>query len=127
MRCNILALACLCVSMVAGCAGEQRAPSYPISGEVTIGGKPVQQGLITFRPADEARDVEEGAITDGRYEFNVSAGPKKVEIQSFEATGPEFDGKPTLVQVLDPKYNRESKNTVTIAAEKGGKYDFKLD
>jgi hypothetical protein len=125
-RC-LLAMVCVGLSMLSGCAGEQRATSYPISGEVTVAGKPIQQGLITFRPADDPRDVEEGEIKDGKYAFSVSAGPKKVEFKAFEPNGPVFDGKPSLEQVLDAKYNTESKHTVTIEAEKDGKYDFKLD
>lgn len=118
---------CLTLPLAGGCGGTPRATAYPISGEVTIAGTPVKQGRITFRPADDPRDAEEGDIVDGKYAFKVSAGPKKVEILSYEAKGPEFEGKPGLIQVLDPKYNTESQNTVTIEAVKDGKYDFKLD
>lgn len=42
-------LVCLCC-LVAGCSSEP--PIYPLSGKVTLGGKPYERLLVYFRPID---------------------------------------------------------------------------
>lgn len=46
----------------AGCGGPRLAP---VSGRVTVGGKPVPEGVVMFHPADGPTAV--GAIKDGAY------------------------------------------------------------
>jgi hypothetical protein len=52
-----------------------------VSGEITYEGKPVEDGYITFTPADGKGTDAGGPITSGRYRITkVPPGPKVVKV-----------------------------------------------
>jgi hypothetical protein len=74
---GLLALLCLLAALPAGC---ERQPGYPMAtatGTVTIGGKPVPRGYITFSPTGNGAGPVVGApIENGRYRCTqVPRGP----------------------------------------------------
>jgi hypothetical protein len=72
-----------------GC--DNRPARQPISGTVTVDGKPLYYGTITFEP--EVRGPRAAAsIRDGKYEIESSRGP--------------LSG-PTLVVIRSPKFPHE--------------------
>lgn len=65
--------------LAAGCA----KPAGSVSGEVTLDGKPVKSGQITFTPADGQGPIVGGPVTDGKFAVNnVPTGSKVVSVQS---------------------------------------------
>src|SRR5437660_1614514 len=68
----------LTVIFLSGC-GDKRVP---VKGTVTLDGKPVAEGSITFQPADGVGPGTGGKIKDGHYELTGPAaavpGNKKV-------------------------------------------------
>jgi hypothetical protein len=59
--CGFVALAVLLVTSASGCGGGKGN----VSGEVTVGGKPLPMGIITFTPATGSAVSAE--IVDGKY------------------------------------------------------------
>lgn len=87
-------LCCLGLGAVlAGCgnskySGEKR---FPLAGEVTFEGEPIDVGSISFIPAEGKGRPSGGVITDGKYtvpeEKGANAGPHRVEIRWLKRTG----------------------------------------
>jgi hypothetical protein len=101
----------LAVGLTVGCGG---GPRYgEVSGTVTYDGKPVEQGSITFLPADGRGPDAGGAIKDGQYTAKkVPSGAMKVVINGAKITGkkkmyddPKADWVVTSEELLPKKYN----------------------
>ena len=80
-------------AVLAGCgsskySGEKR---YPLTGEVTFDGQPVDLGSISFIPADGKGRASGGDIADGKYavpeEKGANAGTYRIEIHWLKRTG----------------------------------------
>ena len=80
-------------AVLAGCgsskySGDKR---YPLAGEVTFEGQPVDLGSISFIPDGDKGRASGGTITDGKYEVpeekGVPAGKYRVEIHWLKRTG----------------------------------------
>lgn len=106
----------LCTLIFAGCGGETGPVTVPIKGKVTLDGKPVEKGTITFEPSDGKGGAYSAAIESGAYATNVELGPKRVRISAVKVIGrrkvyegskdsPEED---ITQELIPPKYNSES-------------------
>lgn len=64
------------VALLVGCGPT---PTGTVSGTVTVGGQPIQNGLITFVP--EKGESASAAILDGKYTTGpIPVGPCKVSV-----------------------------------------------
>jgi hypothetical protein len=98
-------IALLLLAAVVGCdSGPKR---YPLSGTVTVGGRPVPAGEVVFEPDSAKGNNGPGSlarITDGRYETypekGVLGGAYVVRITPFDGVpfGDSNDGKPLLAK-----------------------------
>ncbi len=69
MRHVFLAVAFAAMAWIGVGCGGKKAENYRVFGTVTFQGKPLQQGVITFTPADGRQGVNAvWTITDGKYE-----------------------------------------------------------
>ncbi len=115
---------------IAGCSSGPA--KYSVSGLVTYKDTPLKKGKIAFYPETQqpgGTDVLD--ITDGKYQGQVTAGKKRVEIYAEIDTGKtqkDEDGKvfPVLAS-LPAKYNEKSKLTAEIKPEINTGVDFQLD
>ena len=86
---------CLC-----GCSNS---PSLvPVTGSVTVGGKPATGAVIMFHPEDEAQAVASGvADSEGKFKL-VSGGESGVITGRYKVTviWPDPSKKPTEAQVM---------------------------
>ncbi len=109
-------LGLLAIIPLAGCSRRGAMPAtHPVTGTVMVDGEPLNEGAITFDPADGKGGVYGGPISSGRYDVKVAAGPKKVSIYGMKqlgAIGP--DGKPMASQFLPQRYTDGSELTATI-------------
>jgi hypothetical protein len=113
---------------VAGCSDGKSS----VSGSVTLDGRPVASGAITFvKRGGEV--VREGAIIkDGAFQALVPPGTYKLELNGQKVTGTRkqkgFDGKDEEVQLTEElfpeRYNAKSNLTQEI---KPGSNTVKLD
>jgi len=131
-----LLLLALSSSALVGCgsskySGEKR---YPLEGEVTFEGQPVDLGSITFIPAGKGRPSG-GVITDGKYavpeENGANAGSYRVEISWLKRTGKQLRDAETKEmyderrEAIPDKFRSNSELTVEVPSP-GNHYDFKL-
>ena len=76
----------LFVAFAVGCG-----PSTRVEGTVTLDGRPVNDGSISFAPADGTGPSFGAALTEGRFQVAaaspVTAGPKRVRIRGSMKTG----------------------------------------
>lgn len=75
--CAMVSLAAA-VLLSAGCGGSGSGPKrIPLSGKVTINGKPSPGGTVVIRPAEGSSGVGgSGVIINGEYEFTAANGPQ---------------------------------------------------
>jgi len=115
--------------LVAGCSGpETDLPDLaPVSGTVTMGGKPLSKVAVQF---ESATGHGASGVTDetGRYELffagNVKGaplGPSTVRI----TTVLDFPTPPDYKDPVPAKYNESSELKVTVQAGEN-KHDFDL-
>jgi hypothetical protein len=127
----VLAVACLGVCLP-GCSWSKLKP---VEGRVTWEGQPLEEGTITFRPADGKGPSAEAPIVKGQYSVNVKPGDKKIAIQGYKVEGQrrasELDPNSPMVpnkrQLIPPRYSDRDKTELTRKIEAGAsKLDFDL-
>lgn len=76
------------MSTAIGCSNSTREP---VSGTVTLDGKPLAYGIIHFSPQGHAAASSGGMVEDGKFEIpgdkGLQPGSYAVEIQAFKKTG----------------------------------------
>lgn len=115
-----LAAAVLLV-LTSGCGSGKVA----VSGEVLVDGKPLDEGTISFRPADGAGPSLGGAITMGRYDIAVTApnaaGKKLVSITGIRRTGRRIPAGPpeppgtTVEEILIVEFGQKGELTCELS------------
>jgi hypothetical protein len=130
--------AALLFILLAGCgsrdyAGDRR---FPVSGKVTVDGKPMEFGVISFLPQGEGGRVTGGPIKDGNYSVEEPMGPTagkyRVEIRWNKPTGRRVKdayGEEIMDEYkegLPAKYHTNSELTSEVSSEKTT-FDFDLN
>jgi hypothetical protein len=69
--------------LLSGCG----AGTATVTGEVLVDGQPLQQGVISFVPADEQGEPASDNIENGKYEIQMLAGKKLVQISAPVVVG----------------------------------------
>src|SRR5262245_689213 len=141
-----------------GCSSSTgRAPTYPVSGTVTMKGQPLAAATVVFVPADGATQEPATGITDAEGKFKLStfladdgaqAGDYRIKVSKFDIKKPtkeeqdkyvsveeeqkmQFpDDKPTppLKNILPTKYANEASSGFTHTVTKGkNTVEIKLD
>jgi hypothetical protein len=113
-----------------GCGSKDQAI---VTGTVTLNDQPLQNGTITFLPADGATASAAGVITDGKYRVEMPPGEKRVLISAMQVVGQRqvYEGDPDspvvdeVREMIPPQYNAAS--TLTVDVQAGNhKQDFNL-
>lgn len=120
----------------AGCGRSDEFKHVGVSGKVTLDGKPLPDGTITFVPLVSG-PAAHTTIADGAYTIARSEGPApgsyRVEISKSEPTGRqvpdyEYPGK-TVAEtrnVVPERYNVNSELKVEIKENDQQTFDFSL-
>lgn len=104
----------------------------PVEGRITWGDRPVEQGSISFAPADGKGPSFGTPIKEGKYSIarsaGMTAGKKSVEIIAIVKTGRQVEaGPPTPPGTkVDELQNVSSRETCEVAAGSGNQCDFRL-
>jgi hypothetical protein len=127
---------------LAGCGGGtgDDLPRQAVSGSVTLNDKPLEQGSITFSPAEPGQGAPSAGaiIKSGSYSIDRSGGPTpgkyRVSIVGDEASAAseELPGLPPKLSELKKKaripekYNARSNLTAEVKADGSNSIDFDL-
>jgi hypothetical protein len=102
-------LLCLVVVSMPGCAGGDGAAD--VSGEVTLDGKLIDEGVIHFMPTDGKSWTASTFIREGRFQTRAPRGKHRVEISSVQARplrlGQDADSA-TGSEIVPARYNTKS-------------------
>lgn len=86
--------------MALGCGGTSGPPLQPVTGTLTIDGKPVSNVQVSFMPTDPTGPVASGTCdASGRYELysgqanrkGAVAGSYKIVLNQLSSSNPEDD------------------------------------
>ncbi|MDZ7618637.1 MAG: hypothetical protein U1E05_16665 [Patescibacteria group bacterium] len=117
------------LAVAAGCSGG--GPTS-ISGEVTLDGKPLEQGVIRMVAVDGKTPSAEAVIHEGRYRLQTVPGPKRIEVQGFRVVGRAHrndDPSAPLEEITEPivpaKFNTRSELLQEVS-HRSTSYDFHL-
>ncbi|MGD9633632.1 MAG: hypothetical protein AB7G28_08375 [Pirellulales bacterium] len=124
-----------CVAIIAaalvGCGGGAKYPHATVTGEVTVSGKPVEQGRVTCFPAgDRGGKVLKADIVDGSFKMtDVPLGTNVFTFSAMAKTGRTIPGpggtpEDELVNIIPNAYS-----TAGISREisDDGLQEFKID
>lgn len=127
---SIALLVLFAAATVAGCGGNGMST---VAGTVTVDGKPLEQGAISFVPADGEGPTAGATIEDGKYMTQAPPGQKKVKITGFEITGqvPAYKGmknspmRDIVKEIVPDKYNIQTELNLTIeSTDTTGDFDL---
>ena len=130
---SIVCLIALSASFLAGCGG---GPSVvPVSGVVTLDGKPLPEAAVTFQPTatEGATDGSYGKTdAEGRYSLKLVTnddagavpGPHRVMISMIK---PTMDDSPSMGPGLPERYNIKSELTFDVPADGSDAANFDLE
>ncbi len=104
------------------------------SGTVSLDGKPLESGAISFRPAPEnTSNSSGGQIVQGQFQLAAKhgLGPGKffVTVQSFKATGRMVLDKQSGKMIAEQariKFKETGKLEAVLAAGADNRFDFQL-
>jgi hypothetical protein len=125
------------VAVLSGCVGRDPLGRHPISGTVTFGGAPVDNGNISFQPIDGGVTSSGAPIQGGKFSIDkkdgLPAGKYRVVINAPKpGTGGKVDpnalpGDPVEapVELIPPEWNMQSKESIEVKPE--GPFEFKFD
>ncbi|OWK45490.1 hypothetical protein [Fimbriiglobus ruber] len=109
--------------LVTGCGGP---PTGTVDGQVTIDGKPLDKGVISFAPIDGSGGPPVTAnVENGKYRLQAQTGNKRVMISAplvtgkrKESTAPDAPMVEITEERLSEKYNVRS--DLTFEVKSGG-------
>ena len=131
---RLCVILCCILLFLAGCGSGR----FPVAGEVTFDGKPVEEGTISFEPTDGKGPTTGGKIVGGKYEFKGKAAPlpgkKNVRIFAARKTGRQVEvklSKPKMMvdeidRFIPDKYNTKTTLSCEIADRGANQIDFHL-
>lgn len=132
---SVLAVAAIMLMILdAGC----KPARFPVRGAVTFDGQPVEEGTISFEPADGQGGTTGGKIVAGKYEITGPAAPmpgkKIVRIFAARKTGRKVPAEMSIssemvdeIERYIPEiHNTQSTLSCEIAARGVSQIDFHL-
>jgi hypothetical protein len=131
IRLRGFAFSIACIAFIAGCKGAHLAE---VSGRVTLDGKPLSEGLVTFRPAPETAGPEfSGQVANGEYRVvkSVLPGTYSVQVRSWQKTGRTVEsplGKNTeeIIDIIPTRYASPGSELSAVLASGPNSVNFDL-
>lgn len=120
-----------------GCGSADDYARIPVQGRITLDGRPLESGTISFAPLNAGPSTQ-GAIADGAYAIGRSTGPAagtyRVEIHSMRPTGrrvPDNDNPGETIEevrnAIPDRYNVRSELRAEVKTGAGTPIDFALE
>lgn len=121
---------------IGGCQRGDPAGRFPLSGTVTLGGVPLDEGVIQFLP-EQPDGLRTGdlivagnydipahqGLTPGNYLVTITAADKQGAAVPQEAPGPTMMVSPERIPA---KYNRQSELRAKVTADGPNRFDYHM-
>ena len=132
-RLGALSLAALLGLSACGDAGPSR---QPVSGTITLDGKPLAAGTVVFAPLD-GLTAATAEVRDGAYRIDRSAGPApgryQVEVRAEVPTGKQVlnpdapsETMAEFRSIVPPRYNARTELAVEVKPDADNAFPFEL-
>ncbi len=126
IRCGVLVLGIL--PLLTGC-GSTAPKLVDVKGKVTLDGAALATGQVSLDAGDGTAPATLDVV-DGAFAGKASVGKKTVRISSLKkvaqkATGPGAEEE-SLQNIIPPKYNTESTQTVEVKDPGPNEFEFKV-
>jgi len=121
-------LVALFVTAISCSGGPKRVR---VAGKVSYDGKSVDEGWITFHPADNSSKDEGAEIKGGHFAFTCTPGRKIVRVigqRDIKGTSnPMRNGEPDKEEYIPEVYNTKSTLSVDVPESDKDDFDFALE
>ncbi len=131
--CSTLLLAVLGMVVVALCGCGGVGTLYPVSGKVTVDGKPLSDGQLTFvaegDKGDKTTAAPFGKIKDGTYSLSTKGKPGAPAGKYHVMVMTQYPGGPEKPVALPVRYSQPEKSGLSVEVvpnPAAGAYDLKL-
>jgi hypothetical protein len=134
---TVCLLAALATWFASGCG--PRTDRLPVSGNVTLDGVPLEDGVIRLTSVGTERILASGAmIQNGEFDIPADKGLRPgtyhVEINAPDESAPPMitrqtpggPGIPTQPDRIPPEFNVDSQNTIEVAADGENHFEFEI-
>lgn len=108
------------LGLIVGCGDA--ADTAAVSGQVTVAGKPLPEGAISFFPADGSRPVATTVDAEGAYKVSLPAGDYTVVVQAstkLPEGWQEGDPLPPQPVRVPPAYGQPTTSPLSLTVEAG--------
>jgi hypothetical protein len=111
---NALALLLLAIPFAPGCGGDANSPDlHPVSGTVTMDGKPLDSATVFFRPSGTTKGTGSFGKTDasGKYTLRTDRGGEGAVEGTYDvmiSREVNADGTPVADVAVDPNAPAEA-------------------
>jgi hypothetical protein len=119
-------MCCLTAPLWMGC-GPSGPKVVPVSGTITMDGKPLADGLVSFKTV-QTGDIETISVKDGQFQGKAEEGDRRVEIYTFRINKGDFGGMPREFKqnLVPPRYSAESTLTAKVTSEGPNQFVFEI-
>jgi hypothetical protein len=122
----------LVLALIAGCGGDvEGPPTVPVSGTLTVDGKPVSQGTVHFHPANGRPAT--GMVKDGKFTLTTYTegdgaipGKNQVSVEVVEEV-PTKDGDTTVKSLILPRYMNPATSKIQLDLRASGYKNLQID
>ncbi len=132
---TIIIIIAVGIPLLFGCSGGSDRKA--VEGTVTLDGKPLEKGYVSFRPQQGTKSPSGGAnVVNGEFsidpERGLLPGKFRVEITASRPTGRQIPDRltgkmmPFEEQYIPAKYNNESKLETEIGADEPRRLEFAI-
>ena len=128
----VVLMAVLLTATGCSCTDRSEPARYPVSGTVTLDGKPLPAGRIIFQTVSLGL-IDSMPIEDGRFSGRAVAGERRVQVSVIEDR--KFTGLPmpgvkqpetVATETLPARYNVASTLTATVQESGPNEFAFEL-
>jgi len=115
------------VALHAGC-GPAAVPKAAVSGTVTLDGKPMEEGEVSF--VTPGLPPELVSVRNGTFQGKVGVGSRRIEIRAYRLGKPYFMGptkfEPSPENYLPARFNSESNLVADVTAAGPNEYHWEV-
>ncbi len=132
--CLLFGLSCL--GFLGGCGGKSEPVRNEITGKVTFGDQPIEDGVIFFEPQDGQGTRDGAQIVNGEYRISrnkgLAAGKYKVSVHAGESSAankgmpPGPSGPARNLDPLPPEWSTDSKQFVEVKDGEPNTFNFNI-
>ncbi|OWK43801.1 hypothetical protein [Fimbriiglobus ruber] len=110
------------LAVAGGCSSDP--PARSVKGAVTLDGKPLAEGEISFSSDDPNIPPGVGPVANGAFDLSVKPGPKKVRVYARKAV--PNTNPPMYNETLPDRYNANTELTAEVKSSGDNTCTFDL-